>query len=294
MMAAFGERLHDRLVLLHVLQREVLPPLARLQDQAVYTVEVALVAGDVLLPVLPEDPPALRAHEVDVLGGHLRGEDVARHQDVHLVLDLGLSLLVADALVALELVVEHRERLFGRLVAAENEGYVAALPPHVREVDQRRVQPDHAAALVDLADVRGQDARHQRHPRLEVPLQLHVEVAHLLERLHQVRPPLLHLLFGLLFQLLQQRAYWKETTLDSLDPNRAGTHWSVGRHSLWPRPGGTSRPDSSLSPALHGPAADACILQNTESKANSINFRLTKGKPGMRDGHGDAEHFDCR
>jgi hypothetical protein len=71
--------------------------------------------------------------------------------------------LVPQPLVALQLVVEDGERRARLLGAVEQEADVAALPAHVVEVDQRGVEADARAALVDAADVAGQDARHQRH-----------------------------------------------------------------------------------------------------------------------------------
>ena len=73
--------------------------------------------------------------------------------------------LVPHRLVDAQLVIQYGEGLRGRLVAVEEEADVASLPLEVGKVDQRGVESDRGAALVDLTRVRGQDTVEQRHWR---------------------------------------------------------------------------------------------------------------------------------
>lgn len=89
--------------------------------------------------IFPENPSTLSPNERYTFSGNLRRQNVRRHEQVDFVLNLYLTLLVLNTLVHFEDVVEDGEAFVRGGVAVENKRYIAALPAHLREVNERRV-----------------------------------------------------------------------------------------------------------------------------------------------------------
>lgn len=101
-----------------------------------------------ILTILFEDPPALCFREADGFRRHLRGDDVAGHEEIDFVFELHLALFSPDALKDVEFVVEDEEAdVWAGGVAAVEKGDVAPLPVHLSEVHQGGVQPDAGAFI---------------------------------------------------------------------------------------------------------------------------------------------------
>ena len=91
------------------------------------------IIAQCLSPVLPPDPALPLPREGDRFGADLSRHNVAAHEQVHLVLELKLTLLVPHELVDIGLVVHDGQGLLWWKVAAIQEGYVTSLPPDVRQ-----------------------------------------------------------------------------------------------------------------------------------------------------------------